>query len=517
VLSVFGADGRSPAPFDLYERIVASLTFTRTEADFSWGAADPVTGNPAITLTPTQLCVIGEHGILTCPAGALRRVAGVAAELGYRVKAVDMTGRRSRPDALVPHWDRLADFPWRPRQKDVVEAIARAVYPARTGGYIKAIPGFGKSFCFAAIARLFSGARIIFAVPDCDNLHKTYGDLIKYIPSPGAVGCGQNLDGRVRVVSYGSLHKISQDDVDLVIVDEVDALADKAFDQMIRLSWNAPLIGLSATPTGRADGTNLRLDVYFGPLLMEVGWEEGRACGLVLPLDVYMHDVRCETNPIEGVTQMTARFRWGIWRNRERNAKIAEIARWYTDDVLTLIIVQSIEHAVILGKLLPEFKVVYSEGAKDRMSDLKSSGLALEDYPVMTAALRNQYRLDFASGASTKFIANRVWAVGVSFEQLQVLIRADAQNSERLNEQIPGRAVRTHQASGKTRGVMHDFLDQFDHRFRNKAKRRISEYEANGWVCRFPVAETTAPRRPRPAPPAGAEPTRAVRPKRRSS
>ena len=78
-----------------------------------------------------------------------------------------------------------------------------------------------------------------------------------------------------------------------------------------------------------------------------------------------------------------------------------------------------------------------------------------------------------------KVIATTVWNVGVSFNALEVLIRADGGGSPINDIQIPGRVSRI--SEGKTHGIVHDYLDQFNSSFRSRAKKRSSTYAKNSW------------------------------------
>jgi ERCC4-related helicase len=87
---------------------------------------------------------------------------------------------------------------------------------------------------------------------------------------------------------------------------------------------------------------------------------------------------------------------------------------------------------------------------------------------------------DFEAGRLKKVIATPVWNVGVSFNQLAVLIRADAGSSAISDIQIPGRVSRI--SADKAYGVIHDYRDEFDSSFAHRARGRAKIYESNGWA-----------------------------------
>ena len=72
------------------------------------------------------------------------------------------------------------------------------------------------------------------------------------------------------------------------------------------------------------------------------------------------------------------------------------------------------------------------------------------------------------------------WAPPGSYDQ--VVIRGDGRGSAILDEQIPGRAARIHEVSGKTVGILYDCTDGFDRGFRATAGRRGANYKEKGWT-----------------------------------
>ena len=97
----------------------------------------------------------------------------------------------------------------------------------------------------------------------------------------------------------------------------------------------------------------------------------------------------------------------------------------------------------------------------------------------MNGERRTRLTKDFESGILKKVIATTVWNVGVSFNKLAVLIRADAGASQISDIQIPGRVSRT--AEGKEFGIVHDYLDEFSKHFKTRARGRMKVYTEHGW------------------------------------
>jgi superfamily II DNA or RNA helicase len=111
-------------------------------------------------------------------------------------------------------------------------------------------------------------------------------------------------------------------------------------------------------------------------------------------------------------------------------------------------------------------------------------GLIAEDEPLTSLKRRIWLTKQFEQGKLKKVIATTVWNVGVSFNHLEVLIRADGGGSPINDVQIPGRVSRLNDK--KEYGIVHDYIDQFNSSFQNRAKSRKRTYEKHGWTQVMP-------------------------------
>jgi hypothetical protein len=189
------------------------------------------------------------------------------------------------------------------------------------------------------------------------------------------------------------------------------------------------------------------------------------------------------------------RKKYGIWRNQERNAAFAAAVRKLPEDEQALIMVATIEHAVHLGKLLPDFRLVYGSHDLDDFRRYGDADMLQADFEPVIGDRRERMRLDFESGALRKVISTDVWSTGVSFDALSTLIRADARSSTIRDEQIPGRVSRAHTPTDKRVGRLIDSADGFDRGFAAAASGRRNNYLSKGWEEEG--STTPARRRPR--------------------
>lgn len=266
-----------------------------------------------------------------------------------------------------------------------------------------------------------------------------------------------------------------------------EAASDDAAEQLGRYDRSIN-IGLSATHDMRLDNKDLRTEAMFGPVVYKMDYAEAVKHGMVVPIEVQWANVIMDVDPCGSTDNPTEKKRHGIWRNEVRNQLIANDARRYGPDVQVLISCETIEHALHLKKLLPEFEVIYAaNGIKPGDADyFHRLGVWPDDHVPMTQERLSQLTALYERGKLKKAIVTTVWNVGVDFTYLSVLCRADAGGSPINDTQIPGRTSRTNAAISKGTSTIHDYLDQFNTGFRTKAQKRRKSYAAHGWKQMLP-------------------------------
>ncbi len=365
------------------------------------------------------------------------------------------------------------------------QAIANMMASARTGlgGIAWAPTGWGKTFTIEAWCLLHPKANIDVVIKPVAVADRIYRQLSRSIPNVGRIGGGHKYRGRVTVTTADSLH-LANGDVDFVIVDEVHMLLSDRFATLIAETYpDAIKFGLSACPYSRSDGAHARLEGLYGPLLFHMTYQEAVDLGLVVPLRVRWLPVSMTTNPASGKKE-TAKKRHGIWRNQYRNQIIADAANEYGPDKQVLILVETVEHAVYLRQLLPDYELCYSDLNASEFATYVEAGLLPRNEPRMIPERRESLRTAFEMGTVKKVIATDVWSTGVDFTELSVLVRADGRGSEIIDTQGPGRASRIH--DGKEYGEIIDLIDYFDQSFLGKSKGRHRTYESLEWKQDWP-------------------------------
>jgi len=479
VLTISGPDN-APLPDELIKRLTADMRYSHVEHLQGASRRNPVTGQRMFFQTKEYKLFRVEAGKLVVLSGYLARVAGRLRKLGCAASLVDSTPPRPRPNCYTPQWDNLRDrIEFRPRQEECLQTIARV--PC---GIIKAVTGFGKTTLIGAVALLFPEARIDVVTKSVDVAERIIRSLKRLLPKVGKVGDGWKQWERVTVITAGSLAH-SDGNADFLFCDEVHQLATLNFSTALASRYKRSRnFGLSATPYARMDNAHAVLEPLFGPMIFELTYQQAVELGLVVPVRVSWLPMRLRSNPAERYNNRVARKRYGIWTNRERNAIIAGAVQSYPESHQILILVETIEHAVNLGSLLPDFKLVYGIMTTRDCNEYKKKGLLPTDYKPLSDFEKYDMRNKFESGELKRVIATDVWATGVDFEQLNVLVRADDRDSDIVDVQGPGRVSRIYTAPDGTQkefGEVLECMDTFDSTFYRKSLGRRNSYKLLGW------------------------------------
>jgi superfamily II DNA or RNA helicase len=370
----------------------------------------------------------------------------------------------------VPDFSRVEKL--RDGQDKILLAVASA-----DGGQLVGGTGIGKSFLIVQICRMYPRLKIVIVSPRksvVSTLHERLTAAIGY-SDVGMVGGGKYVtDRRVTVATAKSITRAPIKDCDLLLFDEVHGVGYNKIANDLAYVTRARKFGFPATPTGRGYNAELVIESLFGPILADIPYDDAVGKGLVTPIEVHKYIVNRASN-FNAEGSAVTKKRHGYWRNKTRNEMIAAVARMSPADEQVLIMVETLEHAIYLHKLLPEFEVVHYGGANKKkvIGGVYTGKYKMND--KRSSYLRNM----FSKGKIKKVIATTVWKEGVDFPELSVLIRADGITSPIMSNQIPGRLSRL--SSGKQVGVLVDFEDKFCVWAERRSKARMKVYTDTGW------------------------------------
>jgi len=400
---------------------------------------------------------------------------------GYVVKFKDLSPQDPKKFELV--LKNIQDYTLRDNQPEFIQKIL-----SNRCGRFDCPPGFGKSFMIGIIAALLPRATIDVVTRRVAVLRdRIYPELVQMVGDVGIVGGGKKITNkRVMCYTVGSMRH-SPATADILIGDEVHELAaDVSAAELVR--WqNSRNYGLSASHDLRYDGKDLRVHGIFGPVIFLVDYQQAQVAKMVVPIKVIWSNVIMDFDPC-GSWEDVEKKRHGVWKNDFRNQVIADDARKYDASTQVLITVETLEHAMNLKRLLPEYELVYMENglSESQRARYAKQGYCKQDEPFMSLNRRIQLTEDFSSGKLKKAICTTVWNVGMSFDNLAVLIRAAGGGSAINDIQIPGRVSRV--AEGKVQGLVHDYLDQFNRGMKTQSAGRAKTYDRNTWTQVFPRA-----------------------------
>lgn len=406
--------------------------------------------------------------------GMLKRVTRFLSEMGYKIEAEDCRDRKRY--FPTPDWSVVPEL--REGQEEVLKAIIKS-----DNGLIVCPTGFGKSFIITTLVMMYPTMRFLIVAPGISETRNLYDRITKLTDDVTLMNGAKrgNPEARITVATSGSILKADLQNVDMFIYDEAHTCGNNLTTQNILNNLRGSRIfGFTATPKGRSDKSDMLIEALFGPPIVNFTYKDAQNMGNVTPITVQIWDtpgeIQSSRSPYgNAMTQNKRRF---YWRNRDRNNLIAALALSVPSDEQVLIMVDTVEHLVILGHLLPEFSLICGIG-NDPGEEAKGMRLKLtnnyaktkEDFIRMTQA--------FAKGDLKRVISTFCWKQAVDFPQLSVLIRADGSKSPILGSQIPGRMSRL--CKGKETGLLIDFADNFNESAKRKAIARFREYKKNGW------------------------------------
>jgi superfamily II DNA or RNA helicase len=476
--------GEEALPKELSRLLEPELQYKYIQRHYGRDQFDPITGvKRPVTVIPKRIYRYDKKGRLITNFGFVRRLVQILRENGYTILTEDLypDDQRERPDCYKTSWENVTDeFEFRARQDECLAAVMKAKC-----GVIHAATGFGKMAVMAMICLLYPNAKIYVVTKGKSLVNKTREFLLRYLPNVGQFGASKKQWGsRITVFSVDSLHHCDFD-CDIMLGDEGHLLITEEGSKDLVKFQSSRNFSLTATPTGRLDGTDKRLEALFGQTIFYLPYQEAVALGLVVPIRVEWSDVILTSNPVADIENSVDRKRRGIWTNSARNDVVARKALEFVDDQV-MIMVDTVEHGVHLYQRLREhgYALVTGEIDPTVLKNYKKSGMLPQDHPRMTPGEVEKLRKKFEAGTLRRVITT-IWDTGIDPVHLGVVIRAAGGASEIQDQQEPGRVSRIIRNEAgemvKSVGVLCDFLDQFDRGFAGRASGRMRVYKSLGW------------------------------------
>jgi superfamily II DNA or RNA helicase len=265
--------------------------------------------------------------------------------------------------------------------------------------------------------------------------------------------------------------------------DECHTAASDKTARSLTLARGCKMFGFSASTGLRTDKADMLAEALFGPVIHVTEYAESQQLGNIVPIRVIMRPVVVGPSIASTSTQILNKH--GIWCNDERNRRIAEDAREYSKNgEQILIAVTTVIHGLeLLRYLKDDFTFVYAQMDANLRKAYEKLGVIEPGVHPITTNERGRLQEEFEAGRLRRVITT-CWKHGVSFDHLQVLIRADGLATNIDSVQLPGRLSRLD--DGKDCGTLIDYLDQFNSTLANRAKQRVRMYRRKKWDVIIP-------------------------------
>ena len=336
------------------------------------------------------------------------------------------------------------------------------------GGSASAATGWGKGRLISSILKAWSSEYLkargtpfsVTAAPSIEITLKNYKELKELCPERevGLITGAKFIPSSDIIVStMDSLHKIPADEIGIFVADEVHTASSAARSEVIMSFVNAYKWGVSASPTGKFNGSDKLTEGLFGPIVYESSYQDGVDVGALVPIHV------CWLNAAEpeiGIrrymgykTRDGKEFR-AIINNPGRNRAIGRIFKNVGEDDQVLCLVKTIEHLDYVLGHCPDDTEYCHAGVTD-----KSVGKSVNVKKIKKKRREEMYAA-MESAEIKKMASTYVYSTGVNFPRLNIVINACGGSSEIVNKQIPGRQSR--KIDGKDISYLVDFRHPWD-------------------------------------------------------
>lgn len=415
---------------------------------------------------------VSENGF-ALPGGAVEKAVEILRLSGY-----DPTVEYRDFYDVTPDWARVkAKVQFRPSQEETLQALTSNYF-----GGIEASPGYGKSFLIYCMTELFPTSRFDIVSDSTVVCRQLFDYLEPYIPDVGLYGDGSKKKGRVTVYTIDSLHH-SSGEAEFLLVDEVHSAVTESASAKYAKYRRARRYWFSATPEGRADNTDCRVENLFGRPRAKFSYQDCVRLGLVVNIEVNWIPIDMPHNPIEGECDRTIQARLAIWRNESRHMQLAQVINSLPEDEQVLVLTSRVEHLCLLAPHLKGMQIAFGH-SKNSIGEAstwvphgKISSDVLEDRKRKNLELRKA----FTRGDVKRMLVTSIWDTGANFPELQHIFRTDPFDGGWIKDiQAPGRGSRLGDGT-KTCGRLYDAIDRYDNKLYDMARENRSAYKSQGW------------------------------------
>jgi superfamily II DNA or RNA helicase len=411
--------------------------------------------------------------------GLFDRAYNQAVKLGATVKVIN--NQKTLLDIAQPNWDKLQDLPKLREGQDKTLAAIISAYR----GHVVEPTGNGKTFVITSLCYIYDTINILVVAPNKPTFLEMIERIQKMCPGEriNQLGGGKKKvhpDARIAVCINSSAHHIPSDWPHLVLYDEAHTVGARQIFAKIREFTSSILIGLTASPKGRSDKSDLITEAMFGDVIRRVSYQEAVALGNIANIQVRM--VHCDMDDIE-LRKDIDKERFGYWLNHSRNALLIKAALdTFDPHESVLFMVNRFEHGLAMRRFLPDIPIAHGPVTQTRWEDMGKLGLTANlTLDQVNAVNQEQLKKDFISGKIRWCVSTYCWKQGIDTINLAGLVRMDGANNDILSIQIPGRLSRKGFDGQKQWGVLIDSYDDYGSGYMKRSTNRVKKYNEMGW------------------------------------
>lgn len=347
----------------------------------------------------------------------------------------------------APRFDQMHGF--RFSQRELLESALRQ----NKSGLIGAPTRYGKTTLLINTLRAYAGMRVLVVAPGVDLIDQLYEDIKTALPHLEVKKVHGGVDNKkpcrhITVLSADSMDAIDPAYPQLILMDEPHALpTDSRMPNFVKFDKSRK-IGFGATLDGRFDGKDPMIKGLIGPVLAERTYLEGVAEGAIAPIVILMLEV--PMRPFDSKNRNKA-YHEGFWQAEH----IANTLGWMLGGVASDGQPVFPPDWQILGFIDNEKQIDFLSERLDTWNIPHDVAMAKN----MTKKIRKSKTADLKSGETRLAFATKIFAQGVTFSNLRVVLNLTGGGASTSTIQKPGRVAEI--IEGKRCGVVVDFFFRF--------------------------------------------------------
>lgn len=370
-------------------------------------------------------------GAILCFQGAWKIICDLLKAFGCKVKFHD-----SRQPFPAPKLNLM--FGFRGSQGELItQAMNRDM-----SGLVGAPTRYGKTTLIINWLRAFPGVKRVLVLPGEELLDEMFPKVQAAFPHTKVVMLGGKSRAKfqgeeITVCSMDSMHKLTTGSNDLVLIDEPHQLVtEKRLNVFLSVFEKARRIGFGATLDGRFDGTDVLIEAAIGPVLACKTYKEAVAEGMVAQITAFM--IRVPFPPPVSLKRRDIVYRLLLYQN----PKIGAYLQWLLSEVIP--------------KDWQTIMFIKNEESADFYLNFAGQEGTIAMAKKLTDKEREDLKARMVRDEIKRCLASIIYATGVTFNELRVVINLEGGGAYTGNIQKPGRVAEVR--PGKKRGVLFDFF-----------------------------------------------------------